>query len=63
MTDPAHAAQLLCPGCDGFAAVTVTLRGRDANGSRRTRRIICRLCSGLGTVRRSARKRAEAARV
>ncbi|MFE5210362.1 hypothetical protein [Streptomyces sp. NPDC056600] len=63
MTDSAHTAQPLCPCCDGFAAVTVTLRGRDANGNRRTRRIICRLCSGLGTVRRSARKHAEAVRV
>ncbi|OQD54893.1 hypothetical protein BM536_023890 [Streptomyces phaeoluteigriseus] len=45
----------ICPACDGFASVAVTLGGRDHRGRLRTITAHCPACqgTGTGTVRRS----------
>ncbi|MEV7245429.1 hypothetical protein AB0N92_29890 [Streptomyces sp. NPDC093248] len=43
-------APRICPVCDGFASVAVTLGGRDARGHLRTITAHCRACQGTGTV-------------
>ncbi|MFD6026421.1 hypothetical protein ACF06D_26920 [Streptomyces griseoluteus] len=53
-------APRICPACDGFATVAVTLGGRDACGHLRTITAHCPACSGVGTV--SARRNQEGAR-
>lgn len=53
-------ARRICPACDGFATVAVTLRGRDHRGHLRTITAHCPACDGLGTVR--ARRTREGAR-
>ncbi|MFD7403269.1 hypothetical protein ACFV7R_11455 [Streptomyces sp. NPDC059866] len=40
----------ICPNCDGFAAVKVTLGGRDARGHLRTITAHCPVCHGTGTT-------------
>jgi hypothetical protein len=50
MTQPAPALVRVCPGCDGFASVAITLGGRDRHGHRRTVTAHCRTCHGTGTV-------------
>ncbi|MFE0512077.1 hypothetical protein [Streptomyces sp. NPDC058964] len=41
----------ICPACDGFASVAVTLGGRDRNGHLRTITAHCPACNGLGIAR------------
>ncbi|GHF16966.1 hypothetical protein GCM10014715_85160 [Streptomyces spiralis] len=41
----------ICPDCDGFASVAVTLGGRDVRGHLRTITAHCATCSGTGLVR------------
>ncbi|MGW5196463.1 hypothetical protein [Streptomyces spiralis] len=50
----------ICPDCDGFASVAVTLGGRDARGHLRTITAHCPACHGLGTL--PARRVREGAR-
>ncbi|MFI2352715.1 hypothetical protein ACH492_38185 [Streptomyces sp. NPDC019443] len=50
MHQHSHAPARLCPGCDGFASVAITLGGRDHNGHRRTVTVHCRTCHGTGTT-------------
>ncbi|MGW5197195.1 hypothetical protein [Streptomyces spiralis] len=40
----------VCPDCDGFAAVAVSLGTRDARGHLRTVTVHCPTCRGLGLV-------------
>ncbi|AKJ12155.1 hypothetical protein ABB07_19560 [Streptomyces incarnatus] len=40
----------ICPDCDGFASVAVTLGGRDARGHLRIITAHCAACSGTGLV-------------
>nr|WTB36455.1 hypothetical protein OG781_16465 [Streptomyces sp. NBC_00830] len=49
MAQPTPAPIRICPGCDGFASVAITLGGRDRNGNRRTITAHCRTCHGTGT--------------
>ncbi|MFD9487736.1 hypothetical protein ACFWBX_27950 [Streptomyces sp. NPDC059991] len=39
----------ICPDCDGFASVKVTLGGRDRHGHLRTITAHCPACHGTGT--------------
>ncbi|MEU6652724.1 hypothetical protein ABZ904_25645 [Streptomyces sp. NPDC046900] len=53
MTGPTLAttcAARICPDCDGFAAVKVTVGGRDARGHLRTITAHCPACHGTGTT-------------
>ncbi|MFH8855366.1 hypothetical protein CJI59_28365 [Streptomyces sp. Alain-F2R5] len=43
-------APRICPACDGFATVAVTLGGRDTRGYLRTITTDCPACHGTGTV-------------
>ncbi|MGW5634768.1 hypothetical protein [Streptomyces sp. NPDC003832] len=43
-------ARRLCPDCDGFATVAITLGGRDSRGHLRTITAGCPACQGTGTV-------------
>ncbi|MGV9290847.1 hypothetical protein [Streptomyces sp. NPDC003719] len=43
-------ASRICPACDGFASVAVTMGGRDPRGHRRTITAHCPVCHGTGTV-------------
>jgi hypothetical protein len=40
----------ICPNCDGFASVAVTLGGRDARGHLRTITAHCPVCHGAGAT-------------
>lgn len=46
----------ICPACDGFASVAVTLGGRDHRGHLRTITAHCPACQGTGTVRPAHRQ-------
>ncbi|MQY34906.1 hypothetical protein SRB17_28780 [Streptomyces sp. RB17] len=53
MTGPTSATTRIariCPNCDGFAAVAITLGGRDARGHLRTITAHCPACHGTGTT-------------
>lgn len=53
MTGPTQATTnkaRICPYCDGFASVKVTLGGRDRRGHLRTVTTHCRACHGTGTL-------------
>ncbi|WP_328224101.1 MULTISPECIES: hypothetical protein [unclassified Streptomyces] len=51
----------ICPACDGFASVAITLGGRDARGHLRTVTAHCPACHGTGATRtRSNREGARA---
>ncbi|MGW3725008.1 hypothetical protein [Streptomyces sp. NPDC000851] len=50
MTGPTSATARICPHCDGFSSVKVTLGGRDARGHLRTITAHCRTCQGAGTL-------------
>jgi hypothetical protein len=53
MTGPTQANvqnSQICPNCDGFASVAVTLGGRDRHGNLRTITAHCRTCQGTGTT-------------
>ncbi|MEU6864919.1 hypothetical protein ABZ924_16815 [Streptomyces sp. NPDC046876] len=39
----------ICPNCDGFSAVHITLGGRDRTGHLRTITAHCPACHGTGT--------------
>ncbi|MFE0131268.1 hypothetical protein ACFWY6_06755 [Streptomyces sp. NPDC059037] len=56
MPDRTPAAARICPDCDGFATVAITLGGRNTAGHLRTVAADCRACRGTGTrpVRRAA---------
>jgi hypothetical protein len=43
-------ASRVCPACDGFATVAVTLGGRDRHGHLRTVTAHCPACQGTGTT-------------
>ncbi|WP_428953064.1 hypothetical protein [Streptomyces sp. cg35] len=49
MTQPTPARAPICPDCDGFPAVKVTLGGRDHRGQRRLITAHCPTCHGTGT--------------
>ncbi|WP_327594955.1 hypothetical protein [Streptomyces chartreusis] len=40
----------ICPNCDGYAAVAITIGGRDTRGRLRTITAHCPACNGLGTL-------------
>jgi DnaJ-class molecular chaperone len=46
----------ICPACDGFASVAVTLGGRNPRGHLRTITAHCPACNGTGTVRPARRQ-------
>ncbi|KOX03438.1 hypothetical protein [Streptomyces sp. NRRL B-3648] len=46
----------ICPACDGFASVAVTLGGRDHRGHLRTITAHCPACQGTGTARPARRQ-------
>ncbi|MFJ2594430.1 hypothetical protein [Streptomyces erythrochromogenes] len=50
MEQPHTAPPRICPNCDGFSAVAITLsgRGRDRAGTRRTITAHCPACLGTG---------------
>ncbi|WP_405561034.1 hypothetical protein [Streptomyces sp. NBC_01180] len=50
MTHPTTAPVRICPACDGFASVAITLGGRTRTGDRRTITAHCHTCHGTGTV-------------
>ncbi|MFB8782992.1 hypothetical protein VSS38_25170 [Streptomyces albogriseolus] len=52
MTHHTPPARRICPSCDGFASVAVTLGGRDRHGHLRTITVHCPACNGTGTTRR-----------
>ena len=41
----------ICHNCDGFAAVAITIGGRDTRGRLRTITAHCPACNGLGLTR------------
>ncbi|CAM5447291.1 hypothetical protein [Streptomyces aurantiogriseus] len=47
----------ICPACDGFASVAITLGGRDRHGHLRTITAHCPACNGLGIVARTLHTR------
>jgi hypothetical protein len=49
MTHHTPPASRVCPACDGFASVAVTLGGRDRHGHLRTITAHCPACHGTGT--------------
>ncbi|NUK13289.1 hypothetical protein HRW18_36165 [Streptomyces lunaelactis] len=50
MTQPTRTADRICPNCDGFPSVAVTLGGRDRSGHLRTITAHCPACHGTGTA-------------
>ncbi|WP_392891835.1 hypothetical protein [Streptomyces sp. LN699] len=52
MAQSDHTPPTVCSNCDGFAAVHITLGGRDRSGARRTITAHCSVCHGTGTPRR-----------
>ncbi|MFI1470612.1 hypothetical protein [Streptomyces wuyuanensis] len=59
MSQPTPARTRVCPDCDGFPAVKVTLGGRDRAGHLRTVTAHCTACHGTGTRLMSTSNRAE----
>ncbi|SDJ77906.1 hypothetical protein [Streptomyces indicus] len=53
MPENTPAPARICPDCDGFASVAITLGGRDRNGHLRTITAHCKTCEGTGTRRTS----------
>lgn len=53
MTDRTRPPSRICPACDGFASVAITLGGRDHRGHLRTITAHCPACHGTGTARRT----------
>ncbi|MFF3253918.1 hypothetical protein ACFYWP_23605 [Actinacidiphila glaucinigra] len=51
MTDPGRSAPRICPACDGFASVAITLGGRDRHGHLRILTVHCPACQGAGILR------------
>jgi hypothetical protein len=50
MTHTTPPAWRICPACDGFASVAVTLGGRNNRGHLRTITAHCPACQGTGTA-------------
>ncbi|MFF5881532.1 hypothetical protein [Streptomyces sp. NPDC012589] len=50
MTHRTPPAPRICPACDGFATVAVTLGARDPRGHLRTITAHCPACHGTGTA-------------
>ncbi|MCT7352575.1 hypothetical protein N4P33_10365 [Streptomyces sp. 15-116A] len=50
MTHRTTSAPRICPNCDGFPSVAVTLGGRDRHGHLRTITVLCPACHGTGTT-------------
>ncbi|MFD9969726.1 hypothetical protein ACFWYA_16340 [Streptomyces sp. NPDC059011] len=50
MSQPTPARARVCPDCDGFPTVRVTLGGRDRHGHLRTITAHCPACHGTGTA-------------
>ncbi|MEV6051726.1 hypothetical protein [Streptomyces sp. NPDC052107] len=53
MTGPTQATTRnarICPDCDGFATVAITLGGRDRHGHLRIITAHCPACNGTGTT-------------
>ncbi len=46
-----HTPPQVCPNCDGFPAVKISLGGRDRTGALRTITAHCPACHGTGTRR------------
>ncbi|MFI8501222.1 hypothetical protein ACIGFK_22405 [Streptomyces sp. NPDC085524] len=57
MAQPTISAAQVCPDCDGFPAVKITLGGRDRTGALRTISAHCPACHGTGTLRSIRRPR------
>ncbi|MEU7551708.1 hypothetical protein AB0B01_04960 [Streptomyces sp. NPDC044571] len=57
MDQPTASPAQVCPDCDGFSAVHITLGGRDRTGALRTITAHCPTCHGTGhrSVRRARR--------
>ncbi|MDQ1027628.1 RNase P subunit RPR2 [Streptomyces umbrinus] len=53
MTPRTRLPSCICPNCNGFASVAVTLGGRDRHGHLRTITANCPACHGTGTTRRT----------
>ncbi|MEU1594506.1 hypothetical protein ABZ468_16955 [Streptomyces sp. NPDC005708] len=51
MAYPTSPAPRICPACDGFASVAITLGGRDVRGHLRTITAHCPVCHGTGIAR------------
>ncbi|MGW7460358.1 hypothetical protein [Streptomyces sp. NPDC054797] len=51
MSQPTVAPAHVCPDCDGFPAVKITLGGRDRTGALRTITAHCPACHGTGNRR------------
>ncbi|MFI9151838.1 hypothetical protein [Streptomyces sp. NPDC053367] len=56
MAQPTPPPPRICPACDGFASVAVTLGGRDHRGHLRTITAHCPACQGTGTMRPTRRQ-------
>ncbi|MFI6933093.1 hypothetical protein [Streptomyces sp. NPDC050287] len=50
MAHPTPRPARICPACDGFPSVAVTLGGRDHRGHLRTITAHCPACQGTGTA-------------
>ncbi|MET8225356.1 hypothetical protein [Streptomyces sp. NPDC005301] len=50
MAHPSPRPPRICPACDGFASVAVTLGGRNPRGHLRTITAHCTACRGTGTA-------------
>lgn len=61
MTERTRPLSNICPSCDGFGSVAITLGGRDRHGHLRLITAHCLDCHGIATVRRSLTR--EGARV
>ncbi|MET9960959.1 hypothetical protein ABZ128_18215 [Streptomyces sp. NPDC006326] len=48
MAQPTPIPPQVCPNCDGFPAVAITLGGRDRTGALRTITAHCPACHGTG---------------
>ncbi|WP_353941842.1 hypothetical protein ABII15_09485 [Streptomyces sp. HUAS MG91] len=52
MTERPRPTSRICPACDGFASVSITLGGRTRAGHLRTITVHCSKCHGTGTTTR-----------
>ncbi|MET8807218.1 hypothetical protein [Streptomyces sp. NPDC004546] len=60
MAQPTPSRARICPTCDGFSSVAITLGGRDAHGHLRTITAHCPACHGTGTAGRARRQEVNA---
>lgn len=52
MSERTRPPSSICPACDGFGSVAITLGGRDRHGHLRLFTAHCLDCHGIVTVRR-----------